>query len=104
MVVYPEQVWYGGVTVDDVTEIVEKHLVGGEPVTRLLMTEDVARLLASVRGETASQTAEGCLREALAASGGAIRDDIAVLVAQVGLAVVSTAGRTAAGESSTRGE
>lgn len=39
VVVYPEQVWYGGVTVDDVTEIVEKHLIGGEPVTRLLMPE-----------------------------------------------------------------
>ena len=39
VVVYPEQVWYGGVTVADVTEIVEKHLVGGEPVTRLLMPE-----------------------------------------------------------------
>jgi serine phosphatase RsbU (regulator of sigma subunit) len=72
--------------------------------SRLLGTEDVARLLASVRGETASQTAEDCLREALAASGGAIRDDIAVLVAQVGLAVASTAGRTAAAESSTRGQ
>jgi serine phosphatase RsbU (regulator of sigma subunit) len=72
--------------------------------SRLLGTEDVARLLASVRGETASQTAEGCLREALAASGGAIRDDIAVLVAQVGVAVASTAGRTAAAESSTRGQ
>jgi serine phosphatase RsbU (regulator of sigma subunit)/CHASE3 domain sensor protein len=71
---------------------------------RLLTTDDVARLLASVRGETASRTAEGCLREALEASGGAIRDDIAVLVAQAGLGVVSTAGRTAAGESSTRGQ
>jgi (2Fe-2S) ferredoxin len=39
MVVYPEQVWYGGVTVDDVTEIIEKHLIGGEVVTRLLMPE-----------------------------------------------------------------
>ena len=39
VVVYPEQVWYGGVTVDDVPEIVEKHLIGGEPVTRLLMPE-----------------------------------------------------------------
>jgi (2Fe-2S) ferredoxin len=39
VVVYPEQVWYGGVTVDDVTEIVEKHLIGDEPVTRLLMPE-----------------------------------------------------------------
>lgn len=39
VVVYPEQVWYGGVTVDDVGEIVEKHLIGGEPVTRLLIPE-----------------------------------------------------------------
>ena len=35
MVVYPDSVWYGGVTVDDMEEIVEKHLIGGEPVTRL---------------------------------------------------------------------
>ena len=40
VVVYPEQVWYGGVTVDDVSEIVEKHLIGGEPVARLLIPED----------------------------------------------------------------
>ncbi len=39
VVVYPEQVWYGGVTVQDVPEIVEKHLVGGEVVTRLVMPE-----------------------------------------------------------------
>jgi (2Fe-2S) ferredoxin len=39
VVVYPEQVWYGGVTVDDVTEIVEKHLIGGEVVERLLMPD-----------------------------------------------------------------
>jgi (2Fe-2S) ferredoxin len=35
MVVYPEAVWYGHVTVEDVEEIVERHLVGGEPVERL---------------------------------------------------------------------
>ncbi|MEZ4362426.1 MAG: hypothetical protein R3B48_19710 [Kofleriaceae bacterium] len=39
MVVYPEQVWYGGVTVDDVIEIVERHLIGGELVERLLMPD-----------------------------------------------------------------
>jgi (2Fe-2S) ferredoxin len=39
LVVYPEQVWYGGVTVDDVTEIVERHIVGGEYVTRLMVPE-----------------------------------------------------------------
>ncbi len=36
-VVYPENVWYGGVTTEDVDEIVDKHLVGGEPVERLVI-------------------------------------------------------------------
>jgi (2Fe-2S) ferredoxin len=35
MVVYPEGVWYGRVRVEDVPEIVERHLAGGEPVERL---------------------------------------------------------------------
>lgn len=35
VVVYPEGVWYGGVTVADVPEIVESHLLGGRPVERL---------------------------------------------------------------------
>ncbi|WP_242336595.1 MULTISPECIES: ferredoxin [Anaeromyxobacter] len=35
IVVYPEGVWYGHVSVADVAEIVERHLVGGEPVERL---------------------------------------------------------------------
>jgi len=37
VVVYPEQVWYGGVRVEDVEEIVTSHLVGGVPVERLRM-------------------------------------------------------------------
>ena len=36
-VVYPEAVWYGGVTLDDVEEIVESHLIGGKPVERLVI-------------------------------------------------------------------
>ena len=36
VVVYPEGVWYGGVTVEDVPAIVEEHLVGGRPVERLV--------------------------------------------------------------------
>ena len=36
VVVYPEQVWYGGVTVNDIPELIDKHLVGGEVVERLL--------------------------------------------------------------------
>jgi (2Fe-2S) ferredoxin len=39
VVVYPEQVWYGHVTVDDIPEIVDKHLVHGEVVTRLLLPD-----------------------------------------------------------------
>jgi (2Fe-2S) ferredoxin len=37
VVVYPEGTWYGGVTVADVDEIVERHIVGGEPVRRLVL-------------------------------------------------------------------
>lgn len=36
VVVYPEGVWYAGVTLDDVPELVEEHLVNGRPVERLL--------------------------------------------------------------------
>lgn len=39
VVVYPEQVWYGGVTVDDVPEIVEEHIVNGRYVTRLMLAD-----------------------------------------------------------------
>ena len=35
VVVYPEQVWYGHVTPDDVNEIVEEHLMNDRPVERL---------------------------------------------------------------------
>ena len=37
VVVYPDNVWYGRVTVNDVEEIIEKHLVGGQPVERLVI-------------------------------------------------------------------
>jgi len=39
VVVYPEQVWYGHVTPDDIPEIVEKHLIGGEVVHRLMLAD-----------------------------------------------------------------
>ena len=37
IVVYPEGTWYGHVTLADVDEIIEKHIVGGEPVVRLVI-------------------------------------------------------------------
>jgi (2Fe-2S) ferredoxin len=39
-VVYPEAVWYGEVTLDDVEEIVQKHLIDGEVVERLRIPDD----------------------------------------------------------------
>jgi len=40
VVVYPEATWYGHVTVDDVAEIVDEHIVGGRPVARLVIPDD----------------------------------------------------------------
>jgi (2Fe-2S) ferredoxin len=39
VVIYPEGVWYGHVTAADVPEIVERHLLGGQPVERLRLRE-----------------------------------------------------------------
>ena len=39
MVVYPEGVWYGKVTVDDIDEIIEEHVLHGRPVERLRIPE-----------------------------------------------------------------
>jgi (2Fe-2S) ferredoxin len=39
LVIYPEAVWYGGVTLEDVDEIIESHIVGGKPVKRLVLAD-----------------------------------------------------------------
>jgi (2Fe-2S) ferredoxin len=39
VVVYPDAVWYGRVTLADVDEIVASHIVGGQPVERLLLPD-----------------------------------------------------------------
>jgi len=36
IVVYPENVWYGGVQESDLPEILESHILGGRPVKRLI--------------------------------------------------------------------
>ncbi len=43
MVVYPEATWYGHVQVDDVDEIFEQHILGGEPVARLLLPPEAMK-------------------------------------------------------------
>jgi (2Fe-2S) ferredoxin len=35
IVVYPEAVWYGHVTIDDIEELFREHVLGGRPVERL---------------------------------------------------------------------
>ncbi|MEI6670077.1 MAG: methyltransferase [Acidobacteriota bacterium] len=39
LIVYPEGVWYSGVTPEDVPELVESHFVNGRPVARLINTD-----------------------------------------------------------------
>ncbi len=39
LVVYPDAIWYGGVTPADVAEIVRSHLVDGVPVERLVLRD-----------------------------------------------------------------
>lgn len=39
VVVYPEAVWYGGVTSQDVAEIVESHILHNIPVQRLMLED-----------------------------------------------------------------
>ena len=40
VVVYPDNVWYGRVTVADVDEIIDQHVVAGRPVERLRLAPE----------------------------------------------------------------
>jgi len=40
VVVYPEQIWYGDVTLNDVEEIIQEHLIKNQPVVRLKINDD----------------------------------------------------------------
>ena len=42
VLVYPEGIMYGNVTVADVSEIFEEHLLGGRPVERLIVPASVS--------------------------------------------------------------
>lgn len=39
VVVYPDMVWYGQVTEADIDEIIDQHIVGGTPVSRLRLAD-----------------------------------------------------------------
>src|SRR5690554_6341858 len=40
LLVYPEGIFYQKVTVEDVEEVIDEHLLKGRPVTRLMVTEN----------------------------------------------------------------
>src|ERR1700686_5885759 len=40
VVIYPEAIWYGRVTLNDVEEIIESHIVGGKTVERLMFADE----------------------------------------------------------------
>ena len=44
MVVYPEGVWYRYETEADIEEILDRHVLRGERVQRLLITPDFSRM------------------------------------------------------------
>lgn len=63
IVIYPEGVWYGGVTLDDVDEIIEEHIIGGRPVERLRIPDErltgigaERRTIAQAAGEAAGES------------------------------------------------
>lgn len=39
VVVYPEQIWYGGIKIEDVEEIIQSHIINNRPVERLFIKE-----------------------------------------------------------------
>jgi (2Fe-2S) ferredoxin len=69
MVVYPDGVWYSGVQVTDVPEIVREHLENGRPVARLL-SGDAAALKREISENRAKAMAALAAQQAAAARGG----------------------------------
>jgi (2Fe-2S) ferredoxin len=59
VVVYPDAVWYGGVTEADVAEIVESHIVGGVPVERLRLADGCINTGTCAHKPRPSATASG---------------------------------------------
>lgn len=75
LVVYPDGVWYSGVTADDVPEIVTEHLMGGRPVERLAR-RDVEGLRQEIAGNRARMMAAMAARD----RAGVVPDDLQAMV------------------------
>jgi len=39
IVVYPEQIWYGGIKTEDVEDIIQSHILNNTPVKRLFIKD-----------------------------------------------------------------
>jgi (2Fe-2S) ferredoxin len=39
VLVYPEQIWYGSVTIDDVEEIIQSHIINNKPVEKFFIKD-----------------------------------------------------------------
>jgi len=74
-VVYPEGIWYSGVTLADVPEIVSEHFEKGQPVARLMNT-DVAQVKAEIADNRNRMQAALKARDAA----GVLPDDFSELV------------------------
>ena len=110
MVVYPEGVWYSGVRVEDVSEIVDSHFRQGRPVSRLVNTDQAAvasevctnrdRFLASVRARDAA----GIMPDELAQSIRGFQESRVILTAlELDLFSAIGSGATAAQAAATAG-
>jgi (2Fe-2S) ferredoxin/precorrin-6B methylase 2 len=75
MVVYPEGVWYSGVQLEDVREIVVKHFVKGQPVERLA-NRDAAALRAEIQSNRATMLAAQRAKDAA----GLLPDDLSLMI------------------------
>jgi (2Fe-2S) ferredoxin/ubiquinone/menaquinone biosynthesis C-methylase UbiE len=71
LVVYPEGVWYSGVRLEDVGELVESHFVQGRPLDRLV-NRDEAALRAEIQSNRAKFMAAQRARDAA----GVLPDDL----------------------------
>jgi (2Fe-2S) ferredoxin len=77
VVVYPDGVWYSGITPADVSEIVAEHFVNGRPVERLMnqdagavkteITENRNRMLAALKARDAAGVVPDDLMETMRA-------------------------------------
>ncbi len=68
VVVYPEGVWYGGVTVGDVARIVDEHIIGERPVQALVLqphelTGRDIDVRAAAREKSRAEAAPGAAQE-----------------------------------------